>query len=295
MAETEAHRPELADLDRRPTRELVELAVADSAAVPDAVALSSDELARAIDGIVERLRGGGRLVYAGAGTSGLLAALDAAECTPTFGCAPGQVVALVAGGADLARPLVSAAEDDAAAGERDVRSVGVGAGDAVVGVSASGRTPYTVAAVRTAAAAGALTVAVVCAVESELARAAELEVAVPVGPELVAGSTRLKAGTAQKLVLNTISTVTMIRLGKTFGNLMVDVDPANEKLRARARQAVELAAGVSADEAEAALAAAGGEAKVAIVALVAGVDAATARERLAAAGGAVRDALPNRT
>ena len=119
--------------------------------------------------------------------------------------------------------------------------------------------------------------------------------AVPVGPELVAGSTRQKAGTAQKLVLNTISTVTMIRLGKTFGNLMVDVDPANEKLRARARQAVELAAGVSADEAEAALAAAGGEAKVAIVALVAGVDAATARERLAAAGGAVRDALPNRT
>jgi N-acetylmuramic acid 6-phosphate etherase len=295
VSATEAHRPELADLDLRSTRELVALAAREDALVPEAVARAGDAVARAIEAIVGRLARGGRLVYVGAGTSGLLAALDAAECAPTFSCPAGQVLALVAGGADLSRPLDSSAEDDAEAGRRDVRAAGVGADDVVVGVSASGRTAYTVAAVRQAVAAGALSVAVVCAEGSELAAVAEHEVAVPVGPELVAGSTRLKAGTAQKLVLNTLSTVTMIRLGKTYGNLMVDVDPGNAKLRGRARRAVELAAGVSPADAEAALAAAGGDAKVAIVALVGGVDAAGARERLYAAGGVVRRALENRS
>jgi N-acetylmuramic acid 6-phosphate etherase len=288
---SETHRPELRDLDLLSTRELVELAQGEDALVPQVVARASRAIVTAIDAIVVRLAAGGRLVYAGAGTSGLLAALDAAECGPTFSCPAGQVLALVAGGTDLSRPLDSSAEDDAAAGERDVRSAGVGARDAVVGVSASGRTPYTVAAVRAAAAAGALTIAVVCVEGSDLAAAADHEIAVPVGPELVAGSTRLKAGTAQKLVLNTVSTVTMIRLGKTFGNLMVDVEPRNEKLRARTRRAVEAATGVSTSEAEAALAAADGDAKVAIVSLLARVSAAAARERLSAAGGVVRRAL----
>jgi N-acetylmuramic acid 6-phosphate etherase len=172
-----------------------------------------------------------------------------------------------------------------------VDAVEVTAADAVVGVSASGRTPYTLGALRRAAEAGALTVGVACVRGSELARAAAHAVEVEVGPEVIAGSTRMKAGTAQKLVLNTISTVAMVRLGKTFGNLMVDVQASNEKLRARARRAVALATGSSEDEVDEALEAAGGEVKVAIVALAAGVDAETARARLTEAGGAVRQAL----
>jgi N-acetylmuramic acid 6-phosphate etherase len=288
---TEAHRPELADLDLRSTRELVELQAREDATVPPAVAAAAAPLAAAIDAVVARLARGGRLVYVGAGTSGLLAALDASECGPTFACPPGQVIALVAGGSDLGRSVPPEAEDDVEAAAADVAAAAVGPEDAVVAVSASGSTPYTLAALRAAREAGALTVAVVCAEGSPLGAAAEHEVAVPVGPELVAGSTRLKAGTAQKLVLNAISTVSMVRLGKTFGNLMVDASVANAKLRTRARRAVEAAAGVPEEEAEAALAAAGGDAKVAIVSLLAGVAPADARARLAAAGGLVRRAL----
>jgi len=265
--------------------------VREDATVPPAVAAAAAALAAAIDAVVARLERGGRLVYVGAGTSGLLAALDAAECGPTFGCPDGHVIALVAGGSDFTRGVAPEAEDDVGAAAADVAAAAVGREDAVVAVSASGGTPYTLAALHAAREAGALTIAVVCADGSPLGAAAEHEVAVPVGPELVAGSTRLKAGTAQKLVLNAISTVSMVRLGKTFGNLMVDASVGNAKLRGRARRAVEAAAGVSAAEAEAALTAAGGETKVAIVSLLAGVDPEQARAQLAAAGGIVRRAL----
>jgi N-acetylmuramic acid 6-phosphate etherase len=284
-------RPPRVNYGERSTRELVELMNREDAAVPAAVGRAAPALAAAIDAVVERLRGGGRLVYVGAGTSGLLGELDAAECESTFSTAPGQVTALVAGAGLASAQERDAAEDDAEAGAQSVRDLDVSARDAVVAISASGRTPFVLGALEAAAAAGALTVAVVSVPGSELGRAARHELPVVVGPEFIAGSTRLKAGTAQKLVLNTISTVAMIRLGKTYGDLMVDVAATNEKLRARARRAVRLATGAHDDEVEAALADAGGSAKVAIVSLLAGVDADAARERLEQAGGRVSEAL----
>lgn len=279
------------DYDLSSTAELVELMNREDATVPGAVGRISAELATAIDAVVERLRGGGRLVYVGAGSSGHIASLDAGECEATFSTEPGQVVALVAGaGLEMAAER-EAAEDDGAAGRRAVEELQVTERDAVVGVSASGRTPFAVEALEAAKAAGALTIALASVLDSELARAADHELAVVVGPEFVAGSTRLKAGTAQKLVLNQLSTIAMIRLGKTYGDLMVDVTGTNEKLRARSRRTVLLATGASEAEADAALADAGGSAKVAIVSLLAGVGADAARARLEAAGGRVREAL----
>ena len=288
---TEARSDDTRDLDLRSTSELVELMNQRDAAVPTAVASSAADIAVVVDAVVERLQAGGRLVYVGAGSSGRLAAVDASECEATFSAAPGQVVALLAG-ADAPSSLEQeAAEDDADAGRHDVHSLGVGATDAVIGISASGHTPYVLGAMEAAGAAGAATACVVNALGSPLALLVERAIVVVVGPELLAGSTRLKAGTAQKLVLNTISTISMIRLGKTFDNLMVDVVATNEKLRARVRRIVMTATGVSEGQADEALAAADGSAKVAIVTLLAGVDVETARSRLAAAGGNIRQAL----
>ena len=279
---TEAARPGVADLDLRSARELVALLNEADSTVPAAVAEAGDALAVAIEEIVDRLGRGGRLVYAGAGTSGALAALDAAECGPTFGSPPGEVLAVVAED--------DAGEDDRAAAANAVLELSLQPEDCVVAVSASGSTPFALAALEAARAAGALTVAVTCVHGSEAAALAEHEVAAVVGPEIVAGSTRLKAGTAQKLVLNTISTVAMIRLGRTYGGLMVGVLPGNEKLRERARRNVALASGEPEKRVDEALAAADGDARVALVALLAGVDTATARARLDAAGGSVREA-----
>jgi N-acetylmuramic acid 6-phosphate etherase len=288
---TERHLGEQLDLDLRSTAELVELMNDADRRVAPAVRAAAEPLAAAIDEIVRRLVGGGRLVYAGAGSSGRVALTDAAECGPTFGLPPGQIIAVVAGGPTTLAVAEEAIEDDAGAGAADLAAVSVGAADAVVVLSASGSTPYALGAARAARAAGALVVSVCADEGTELGRLADHEVSVPVGPEVIAGSTRLKAATAQKLVLNTISTVAMVKLGKTFGNLMVGVVPSNDKLRARARRAVGLATGASEDQVAAALAAADGDVKVAIVSLLAGVDAASARARLEAAGGAVRRAL----
>jgi len=287
---TEARRAD-GDYAALTTLELVELMNREDASVPVAVGTEAAALAAALDEIVARLAGGGRLVYVGAGTSGRIAELDAEECEGTFSTAPGQLVALVAGSEVASSAEREAAEDDGAAGRRAVEELGVSAGDAVVGVSASGRTPYVVGALEAAAAAGALTVGLTATRGSELAAIVEHELAVVVGPEVVSGSTRLKAGTAQKLVLNTISTVAMIRLGKTFGDLMVDVRASNDKLAARARRVVREAAGVSDEQAQEALAAADGSAKVAIVALLAELDADAARARLEQNGGDIQAAL----
>src|SRR5215470_8417734 len=265
---TESRRAD-GDYSSLSTLELVALMNAEDASVPDAVGAAAEAIAAALDAIVERLAGGGRLIYAGAGTSGRIAALDADECEATFSTRPGQVVAVVAGLDAPTAEAREAAEDDGPAGRRAVEQLGVSAADAVVGVSASGRTPYALGALEAAAEAGALTVALVSAHDSPLAVAADHELMVVVGPEVVSGSTRLKAGTAQKLVLNTISTVAMIRLGKTYGDLMVDVRASNEKLEARARRIVREATGVSDDEAREALEAADGSAKVAVVSLLA--------------------------
>jgi N-acetylmuramic acid 6-phosphate etherase len=267
------------DIDLRSTRELVRAINEADRDVPAAVGSASESLALAVDAIVERLRGGGRLIYVGAGTSGRLAELDALECGPTF--STDRVVAIVAPS--------DAAEDDAVLGASDL--VDVSEADAVVAVSASGTTPYTVAALERAREIGALTIAITSAPGSEVGRIAEHEILLEVGPELIAGSTRLKAGTAQKLALNTISTVTFVKLGKTFGNLMIDVQASNEKLRARAKRAVALATGASDEAVDQAIAAADGDAKVAVVSLAAGIDAEEARTRLEAAGGNAREAL----
>ncbi len=281
-AVTEAARRELADLDLRSARELVRLLNDEDATVPAAVAEVGDELAAAIEAIAERLARGGRLIYAGAGTSGALAALDAAECGPTFGSPPGEVLAVVAHG--------EAAEDDAAAATNALLEHTLRSEDCVVAVSASGSTPFALAALAAGREAGALTVAVACARDSAAAKIADHEVAAVVGPEVIAGSTRLKAGTAQKLILNTISTVTMVRLGRTYGGLMVGVVPDNAKLRDRARRNVVIASGAPEEQVDEALDAAAGDARVALVSLLAGVDADAARARLDAAGGSVRKA-----
>ena len=286
-AVAEAH----ADLDLRSTQELVELLNEEDATVPAAVRDAASNLAAAIDAIVERLERGGRLVYVGAGSSGRLALVDAAECGPTFGVPPGQVIAVIAGGADAVAVAQEAAEDDHGAGSADLKAVDIGVDDAVVALSASGGTPYVLGALSAARAVEALTVGVVCARDTELGRLVDHEVAAVVGPEVIAGSTRMKAGTAQKLILNTISTVSMVRLGKTYGNLMVDLVASNAKLRARARRAVALATNASEEQVETALEAASGDAKVAIVSLLSGLDAEGARSRLQAAGGVVRRSL----
>jgi N-acetylmuramic acid 6-phosphate etherase len=281
-ATTETARPDFADLDLRSTRDLVRLLNDEDATVPAAVAEAGDALAAAIDGIVERMRRGGRLIYAGAGTSGALAALDAAECGSTFGSPPGEVLAVIA--------QEDADEDDRAAATNALRGLPLRPEDCVVAVSASGSTPFVLAALEVARDAGALGVAVASARDSQAAALAEHEIAVVVGPEVIAGSTRLKAGSAQKLVLNTISTVTMIRLGRTYGGLMVGVAPTNEKLRERARRNVVLASGASEESVDQALEAAAGDARVALVSLLAGVDADAARSRLEASDGSVRKA-----
>jgi N-acetylmuramic acid 6-phosphate etherase len=270
-------------LEARTARELVTVLNAHDDGVAAAVAAIGDELAAAIEAIAERLAGGGRLVYVGAGTSGRIAAMDALEVAPTFGTPPGHVIALAVDHEGI--------EDDAVRGGADVRDLAVGPRDAVVGLSASGTTPYTVAALEAARAAGALTISLAGAHGTPLAAAAAHELAVVVGPEIVSGSTRLKAGTAQKLVLNAISTATMIRLGRTYAGLMVGVVPENSKLRERARRNVVLASGKPEEDVDAALAAAGGDARVALVALLAGIDPATAKERLEVANGSVTGAL----
>ena len=288
---TEAGSDPHAGYESRPTSELVELMNAEDASVPEAVRAAAPAIAEAIDAIADRTRAGGRLVYVGAGSSGLIAALDASECEATFSTPPGLVVALVAGDAGAAPLARAVAEDDRDAGERDVGDLTIRPVDVVVGISASGSTPYVLGALDAAVTAGALTVCVVCAPGSTLGALVDHEIVVVVGPEFIAGSTRLKAGTAQKLVLNAISTITMIRLGKTYGNLMVDVVAANEKLVERVRRIVAAATGATRDEIDDALTAANGDARVAIVCLVAGVDAATARARLEESGRSIGEAL----
>ncbi|MFF4750681.1 N-acetylmuramic acid 6-phosphate etherase [Streptomyces sp. NPDC002514] len=288
---TEAFRPELADIDRLPTLEIARLMNGEDSAVPAAVAACLPRIAAAVDAIAARMARGGRLIYAGAGTAGRLGVLDASECPPTFNTDPARVVGLIAGGPAAMVTSVEGAEDSPDLARADLDALALTPDDTVVGVSASGRTPYAVGAVAHARALGALTVGLACNADSALAAAAEHGIEVVVGPELLTGSTRLKAGTAQKLVLNLLSTITMIRLGKTYGNLMVDVRASNDKLRARSRRIVALATGATDGEIERALAETGGETKNAILTILAGVDGPTAARLLEESDGHLRAAL----
>ncbi|MFJ8230637.1 N-acetylmuramic acid 6-phosphate etherase [Streptomyces sp. NPDC094448] len=288
---TEAFRPDLAEIDRLPTVEIARLMNAEDRTVPEAVAGQLSAIASAVDAAAERMARGGRLIYAGAGTAGRMGTMDASECPPTFNTDPSRVVGLIAGGPAAFVTAVEGAEDRKDLAAKDLEDIALGPEDTVVGISASGRTPYAVGAVEYARGLGALTIGLSCNADSPLAAAADHGIEVVVGPELLSGSTRLKAGTAQKLVLNMISTITMIRLGKTYGNLMVDLRASNDKLRARSRRIVSYATGAPDEAVEAALEATGGEVKPAILTLLADVDAKTAARLLEESGGHLREAL----
>ncbi|OEV08789.1 N-acetylmuramic acid 6-phosphate etherase [Streptomyces nanshensis] len=289
---TEAFRSELSEIDRLPTLEIARIMQGEDATVPGAVGEQLPQIAAAIDATAERMARGGRLIYAGAGTAGRMGVLDASECPPTFNTDPSDVVGLIAGGPGAMSRSVEGAEDSKELAAADLDALQLTSDDTVVGISASGRTPYAVGAVEYARTThGALTVGFSCNANSPLGDAADVRIEVVVGPELLTGSTRLKAGTAQKLVLNMLSTITMIRLGKTYGNLMVDLRASNEKLRARSRRIVALATGADDATIEDALTQADDEVKNAILIVLAGVDGRSAARLLAEADGHLRAAL----
>jgi len=286
---TERRNPRTTDLDVASSLAIVDLLNAEDRTVPAAVHAAREDLAAVIDLLVEAFRAGGRLVYVGAGTSGRLGVLDASECPPTFGTPPELVVGVIAGGyASLVRGQ-EGAEDDMDAGAAAMDERGVGATDVVIGIAASGTTPYVRAALGRAQALGAATVLVTCADPPAVLRdTCDRVIAVRVGPEAVTGSTRMKAGTATKLVLNTLTTGAMIRLGKTYGNLMVDLQVLSDKLQDRGERIVMEVCGVDRGRARAALAAAGGSVKLAIVMARRNVDSTDAKRLLDEAGGVIR-------
>jgi N-acetylmuramic acid 6-phosphate etherase len=250
---TEQENPRSKDLSSQSTAEIVALMNDEDATVAAAVKRVLGDVVKAVDEIVARLSKGGRLFYTGTGTSGRLGVLDASECPPTFGVSPELVQAVIAGGYDACHRAVEASEDDAEAGAADLKARGFGAGDVLVGIAASGRTPYTVGAVRFARELGAFTIGLTCVPGSAITEAAELSIVPGVGPEVLTGSSRLKAGTAQKMVLNMISTATMVRLGYVSGNRMSNLQPRNVKLRERAVRIVMAETGVDEESATAAL------------------------------------------
>ncbi|WP_088832371.1 N-acetylmuramic acid 6-phosphate etherase [Paenibacillus tyrfis] len=289
--ETETRDPQAPELDLMTTVDLVRHMNEADRSVPAHVGESLADIAAAVDVIVEVIRDGGRLFYVGAGTSGRLGLLDAYECPPTFGTPPDLVQAVMAGGSDMLQ-ADEAAEDRAEGGAEDLEARGLSPRDVVVGIAASGRTPYVAGALRYAREVGAATVAVSCVRGSLIGALADTAIEVPVGPEVVTGSTRLKAGTAQKLVLNMLSTVTMVRLGKVYGSLMVDMQPTNGKLLRRAERIVEMATGAKPEAVAHTLRQTGGVVKTAIVMLLAPApDAGRASRLLRQAGGSVREAL----
>lgn len=279
------------DIDRMSPLEIAQAMNAEDARVAGAVAGTLPQIALAIEQVAARMRQGGRMIYVGAGTSGRLGALDAAECPPTFNVSPDLIVSRIAGGTFAWTTAAEDAEDRADLGESDMAALDLGAQDSVVGVTASGHTPYALAALAHARARGALTVGVACNLDTPLQRLSDIAITPIVGPEVINGSTRLKAGTAQKMVLNMLSTGVMIVLGKTYRNLMVDVQATNTKLRRRAVGIVSAATGLDDEEANRLLEACHGEIKTAIVAQLASTSADEARRRLQASQGIVRAAL----
>jgi N-acetylmuramic acid 6-phosphate etherase len=269
---TESRNPRSESIDTLNALELVRLMNSEDVQVVTAVAAEAESIARAIEWAAKRLERGGRLVYVGAGTSGRLGVLDAAECPPTFSTPPEMVVGLIAGGAPALTRAVEGAEDDPVRGAADIIALEVTDNDLVIGIATSGRTPYVLGAVAEARRRGAATVGVACNRPSLLGEAVDLEIAPLVGPEIISGSTRLKGGTATKMVLNMISTGAMVRIGKTLGNWMVDLLPSNEKLRIRSRRILRDLVGVDDDRAAQILARCGGHLKRALVVALTGVD-----------------------
>ena len=291
MATTEGRNSRTMDLDEFTVHELLTAMNDENRLVPDAVRRVLPAVERTVDLAVSALRSGGRLIYQGAGTSGRLGVLDAAECPPTFGVSPGVVLGVLAGGDAAMFRSEEGAEDSAERGRDDLAALGLTAADVVIGIAASGRTPYVLGGLDYARSVGASTVALSCNPGAAISAHAEVAIEIDNGPEVLTGSTRLKAGTSQKLVLNMISTAAMVRTGKAFSNLMVDVAPSNVKLADRVVRIIGEATGCDEAAARAAADAADGHAKTAIVMILADVDAPTARARLAAADGFVRAAI----
>ncbi|POE22359.1 N-acetylmuramic acid 6-phosphate etherase [Pectobacterium odoriferum] len=288
---SETRNPATMALDQLSTLEMMHAFNQEDRKVPEAIALVLPAIAEAVDLAAASLQEGGRLIYLGAGTSGRLGVLDASECPPTFGVPHGLVIGLIAGGPGALLKAVEGAEDDPALGEADLKTLNLTAADMVVGLAASGRTPYVIGALRYAHDVGCRTAAISCNPHSPIAQEAQVAISPVVGPEALTGSTRLKSGTAQKLVLNMISTGAMVKLGKVYQNLMVDVKATNVKLLDRACRIVVEATGAEREQAQQALVQAGNEVKPAILMLLANIDVAAARERLKQHNGYLREAL----
>ena len=288
---TESDNPASRDIDRLPTLDIVRLINAEDAHVAAAVQRALPQIATAIDAIAEAIAGGGRLIYVGAGTSGRLGILDAVECVPTFSTAPGLVQGIIAGGVRALTQSVEGAEDDMEQAQRDLNARDASAADIICGIAASGRTPYVIGGLRYGRAIGAGTIAIACNLESPIGELADISISVDVGAEVIAGSTRMKAGTAQKMILNMLSSGAMIRLGKVYGNRMVDVKITNDKLARRARRLVQQLTGVDGPRAGDLLAGANNEVKTAVVMQRLGIDADAARRLLQRAEGRLRQVI----
>jgi N-acetylmuramic acid 6-phosphate etherase len=288
---TEQPNPASAAIDTLPSEDVLRIINEEDRKVAEAVGREIPNIARAVDAIVNAMERGGRLFYIGAGTSGRLGVLDAAECPPTFSVPPELVQGIIAGGEPALSRATETTEDDPAIGVRDLLARSFTSLDVLAGIAASGRTPYVLGAIAEARRLGAVTIGISCTPDSELARAADIAISPTPGPEVVAGSTRLKAGTAQKMVLNMLTTATFIRRGYVYGNLMVNVQPKNTKLVDRARRIISQAAGVSVERAGELLAGAGNSVRAAIVMAKLDIGREAAEQRLAAAGGRISKAL----
>jgi N-acetylmuramic acid 6-phosphate etherase len=290
---TESRNPLTYDLDIMTPLEIVKVMNTEDKRVPEAVSEYLPQIALAIDWATESLKNGGRIIYLGSGTSGRLGIMDAVECPPTFGTSPDMVIGLIAGGESAFTKAMEGAEDNYSLGEEDLKKIGLTNKDIVIGISASGRTPYVVGGLKYANLVGCHTVAIANNKDSEIGKIAQLTIDPEVGPEILTGSTRLKAGTSQKMILNMISTGSMVGIGKVYENLMVDVVQNNKKLETRAQNIVIEATGVSRERASKVLDAAGGEAKTAILMILLGCDADTAKEKLKKSEGHLRKACSN--
>ncbi|MFC1960960.1 N-acetylmuramic acid 6-phosphate etherase [Chloroflexota bacterium] len=291
---TEQRNPQTLNIDQLDTLAMLQLINAEDATVAPVIATVLPAIAQAVDTITKRLRSGGRLFYMGAGTSGRLGVLDAVECVPTFNTDPDMIQGIVAGGFSALTQTAEYAEDDRQAGFDQVSALHVGAQDVVVGIAASGHTPYVLGALEAANQAGAATIGIACNAPAPILDSAQIAIPAVVGPEVITGSTRLKAGTAQKMILNMLSTASMIQLGKVYGNLMVDVKVSNEKLALRAQRIVCEVTGISPATADELLAQSDNEAKTAITMALLDITAAVARTRLAAAGGVLHTVIGQR-
>ena len=288
---TEGRNPASERIDSLSAHEIVRLMNSEDARVAEAVGREAASIARAIEVIADRFHQGGRLVYAGAGTSGRLGVLDASECPPTFSTPPEMVLGIIAGGYTALTRAVEGAEDHPELAVRDLQDIGFGRRDVLVGIATSGRTPYVLGALQYAREVGAFAIGFSCNEDSQLTAAADLTITPLVGPEVISGSTRLKAGTATKMVLNMLTTGAMVRLGKTYGNLMVDLRATNSKLMLRSRRIVAMLTDLSAEQAEELLQRCNGEVKTAIVCQRRGVEPAEARRLLSVADGHLRQVL----